>query len=168
MSASSIHLKLDGIDGESTSVQHKDEIEVDSWSWGLSNAGAPAAGGGGGSGAGVGAGKPAFSDLTFTHHVDRSSPQLCRHCATGRHIKLGTLFVARPGAGTQDYLTIKLRDVRVTSVTLADVESDAQPPVESVTLAFAKVEYAYRPQKPNGSLGPAVEFKFDLTTNRTF
>ena len=162
MSASSIHLKLDGIDGESTSIQHKDEIEVDSWSWGLSNPGAAAGGGG------SGAGKPAFSDLTFTHYVDRASPQLCKLCATGKLIKLGTLFVARPGAGTQDYLTVKLRDVRVTSVTLADVESDAQPPVESVTLAFAKVEYAYRPQKPNGSLGPAVEFKFDLTTNKTF
>jgi type VI secretion system secreted protein Hcp len=164
MSASSIHLKLDGIDGESTSDQHKDEIEVDGWNWGLSNVGAPV----GGSGGASSVLKPVFSDLTFTHHVDRASPPLFMHCATGKPIKLATLYVARQGTGTQDYLTIKLRGVRVSSVTLADVESDAQPPVESVTLAFTKVEYAYKPQKPNGSLGPAVEFKFDVAANKVF
>ena len=160
MSASTIHLKLDGIDGESNSTQHKDEIDVESWSWGVSHAGAPAAGGG------AAAGKPVFSDLTFTHRADRASPPLWKACASGKHIKNGTLSVAHAGAGTQDYLVIKLREVRVTSVTLADVESDAQPPVESVTLSFTKVEYAYRPQKPNGSLGPAVEFKFDIVANK--
>jgi type VI protein secretion system component Hcp len=37
---------------------------------------------------------------------------------TGRHIRDAVLSVARGGAGTQDYITIKLTDVIVTSVAL--------------------------------------------------
>ncbi len=35
-----------------------------------------------------------------------------------------------------------------------------------MTLSFAKFEYGYRPQKANGSLGVAVEFKFDIPANK--
>lgn len=160
MPSSDIHLKLDAIKGESTSQQHADEIDVESWSWGVTNAAAPATGGG------AGAGRAHFQDLTFTHRVDRASPALWKACATGKHVKDGTLSVAHGGPAQQDYLTIKLKDIVVTAVALADVANDAQVPLESVSLAFAKVEYAYRPQKPNGSLGPAEEFKFDLKANK--
>lgn len=71
-------------------------------------------------------------------------------------------------AGAQDYITIRLTDVIVTSVALADTAVDAQPPVETVGLGFAKVEGGYRPQKADGSLGAPVEFKFDLKKNRPF
>jgi len=160
--ASDIHLKLNGIKGESTVVQHKDEIEVQSWSWSVTG-GTPASGGGGG-----GAGRATFSGLQFMHNVDRASPELWKACATGRHIRDAVLSVARPSAGTQDYLVIKLTDVTVTSVAMSDGASDTFVPMESVGLAFAKVEYGYRPQNANGSLGAAVEFKFDLARGRVF
>jgi len=160
MPASDVHLKLNGIKGESTSVQHKDEIEVQSWSWGVT-------GGSTGPGGGGGAGRATFSGLHFTHNVDRASPELWKACATGRHIRDAVLSVARPSGGTQDYLTIKLTDVTVTSVTMSDGASDTFVPMESVGLAFAKVEYGYRPQNANGSLGTAVEFKFDLKTGKS-
>jgi type VI secretion system secreted protein Hcp len=35
-----------------------------------------------------------------------------------------------------------------------------------VSLAFAKVDFAYSPQKPDGSLDAAVHFKFDLKLNK--
>ncbi len=162
MSASDIHLKLNGIKGESTSVKHKDEIDVESWSWGVTG-GSAAPGGGGG-----GAGRARFTDLTFTHRVDRASPQLWKACATGQHIRDGVLSVARPGAGTLDYLVVKLSDVTVTSAMMSDSAADTLVPVESVSLAFVKVEYSYKPQNPNGSLGAAVEFNFDLVTNKVF
>ncbi len=166
MSVSDIHLKLNGIKGESTSVLHKDEIEVQSWTWGVDVAGAspsPALGRGGG-----GAGRARFTDLNFAHRVDRASPDLWKACATGRRIQDAFLSVARPGAVTQDYLTIKLSDVRVTSVAMSDTANDALVPLESVSLAFTKVEYSYKPQNPNGSLGTAVEFRFDLATGSVF
>ena len=37
-------LKIDGIDGDSTSVQHKGEIDVQSWSWGVIQAGSSSGG----------------------------------------------------------------------------------------------------------------------------
>jgi len=123
MSASDIHLKLDGIKGESTSVQHNDEIDVESWAWGLKG-GSAAPGGGGG-----GAGRATFPDLSFAHRVDRASPELWKACATGRRIRDAVLSVGRAGAGTQDYLVVKLRDVSVTSVALSDAASDALVPL---------------------------------------
>jgi hypothetical protein len=37
-----------------------------------------------------------------------------------------------------------------------------------VSFNFAKLEVEYKPQKADGSLGPAVEFRYDLKTNKTF
>jgi len=160
MSASDIHLKIDGIKGESTDARHRDEIVVESWTWGVAG-GQPAGGGG------SGVGKPSFSDLSFTHRVDRASPLLWRACASGRHLKDATLSVARGGAGAQDYLTIRLREVQVTAVALADSASDAAPPLETVSLSFSEVRYGYRAQKPNGALDAAIEFGHNRKTGRT-
>ena len=46
----------------------------------------------------------------------------------------------------------------------------AEPPAnrisENVTLAFAKVDLEYKPQKPDGSLDAGIHFKYDLKTNK--
>jgi type VI secretion system secreted protein Hcp len=160
MAANDIHIRIDGINGESTVSNHRDEIVVESWNWGIANA-APASTGGAGS-----AGRATFADFTFTHRADRASPLLWKACATGQVIRTATLSVSRPGPVAQDYMTIKFTEVRVTSVALADSASDTQPPIESVSLGYAKVDYQYRPQNANGSLGAAVAFKFDLLRNR--
>ena len=153
-----IHISLTGIKGESTFQRHKDEIAVESWNWGVS---APQPLGGS-----AAASKPAFAPLGFAHRVDLSSPPLWRHCVTGQHIQEGILSVARPMATAGDYIMLKLSDVLVTSVSLADASADTQPPLESVTLTFALFEYTYRPQLANGSFGPAVTLKFDIRQNR--
>lgn len=158
---SDIHIKVDGIKGESTQVSHRDEIEVESWSWAVTNP-VPAGGGSGGR-----SGKPQFADLVFTHRADRASPELWKACALGRSLASAVLTVSQSGGrAAQDYLTITLRDVRVTSVSLSDAADDSQRPAESVSLAYRKAEYHYRPQKADGSLGPAVKFGYDLKTNK--
>lgn len=162
MPQNDIHIKIDGIPGESTVQVHRDEIVVESWNWGVTN---PAPAGGAGAG-GAGAGRATFTDFTFTHRVDRASPLLWKACATGQMIRDAMLAVSRSGSAAQDYLTIKFTELRVTSVALADSAFDAQPPVESVSFSCAKVDYQYRPQNNNGSLGAAVAFKFDLARNR--
>ena len=35
-----------------------------------------------------------------------------------------------------------------------------------MTLAFAKVDVEYRPQKPDGSLAAGLHFKYDLKSNK--
>jgi type VI secretion system secreted protein Hcp len=154
--ADSIFIKIDGIKGESTHKDHKDEIEVLSWSWGVENTGGTGGGGGG-------AGKAAFEALTFTHLIDAASPALMKLCATGVHAKDAVLSMRRKGKGQQSFLVIKMQDVMVTSVML-DVDEDAG--VEAVELAFAKVEYVFTPQTPKGSAGTPVRFGFDLKTNK--
>ncbi len=154
--APDIFAKIGDIKGESLDDKHKDQIEVLSWSWGVTNA-APKGGGGGG------AGKASFRDLTFTHHIDKASPLLLKGCATGQHLKEATITHRKAGKGQQEFLIIKMNDVIITSVTDGDTEDSH---VETVSLAFAKVDLEYRPQKRDGSLDAGVHFKYDIKGNK--
>jgi len=158
--ASDIFAKLGDIKGESLDDKHKDEIELLSWSWGVTNAKAPLTGSGGGKG------KATFHDLSFTHKIDRASPLLLKGCATGQHLKEATITRRKAGKGQQEYLVIKMNDVVITSVAEEDGGGSSQ--VETVTLAFAKVDLEYRPQKSDGSLDAGIHFKYDIKANKEF
>ncbi len=157
--ASDIFAKLGDIKGESLDDKHKDEIEVLSYSWGVTNAGSMAFGGGGGEG------KASFHDLSFTHNVDKASPVLMQACATGVHIKEATITHRKSGKGQQEYLVVKMNDVIVTSVTHGGAAGGGDH-AESVSLAFAKVNVEYKPQKPDGSLDAGIHFKYDLKAQK--
>ena len=155
--ASDIFAKIGDIKGESLDDKHKDEIEVLSWSWGVTNSGASAHGGGGGEG------KASFHDLSFTHKIDKASPVLMKACATGVHIKEATITHRKAGKGQQEFLIFKMNDVIVTSVQDGDSGDDR---TESVSIAFAKIDLEYRPQKRDGSLDAGIHFKYDIKGNK--
>ena len=157
--ASDIFAKIGDIKGESLDSKHKDEIEVLSWSWGVTN---PAKVGG--SGGGGGTGKASFRDLSFTHKLDKASPLLLKGCATGQHLKEATITHRKAGKGQQEFLIIKMDDVLVTAVT--EDGSDEGGRLETVSLAFAKVDLEYRPQKSDGSLDAGIHFKYDIKANK--
>jgi type VI secretion system secreted protein Hcp len=153
-------LKLDGIKGESTDDKHKDEIDVLSWSWGLSQTGTLAFGGGGG------ASKVQFQDFHFTSSISKASPLLFLGCATGEHIKEATITARKAGEKQQDFLIIKMNDVLITSYqTGGSSQSDALP-TDQFSLNFAKIEYSYIPQKPDGGLASPVGGGWDLKLNK--
>ena len=154
--AADIFAKLGDIKGESQDNKHKDEIEVLSWSWGVTNSVAVA-------GSGAGAGKANFHDLSFTHKIDKASPVLMQACATGVHLKEATITHRKAGKGQQEFLVIKMNDVIVTALGDADSEDES---MESVSLAFAKIDVEYRPRKSDGSLDAGIHFKYDLKTNK--
>ena len=155
----SIFARIGTIKGESQDAKHKDQIDVLSWAWGVSQSGTLSQGGGGG------AGKASFHDFVFTHHVDKASPLLMKACATGEHVKDATITVRKAGAGQVDYLLVTMTDVLVTSVsTMVSAEGDTT--IESVLLAFAKVDLEYKPQKPNGSLDAGIHFTYDLKAQK--
>ena len=156
--ASDIFAKIGDIKGESPDAKHKGEIEVLSFSWGVTNAANIGAGGG------AGAGRATFNDLSFTHTIDKASPKLLEACATGAHLKEGTITRRKAGKGQEEYLIIKMNDIIVTSVSLGDSSGGAGS--ENVSLAFAKVDLEYRPQNPNGTLEPGIHFKFDIKANK--
>lgn len=157
--ASDIFAKLGDIKGESLDSKHKDEIEVLSYSWGVSNTGSMAHGSGGGEG------KATFHDLSFVHKIDKSSPNLLLACATGTHLKEATITHRKAGKEQHEYLIVKLNDVIITGVTHGG-SGDGHS--ENVSLSFAKVDFQYKMQKPDGSLDAPVNFKYDLKANKTY
>jgi len=156
--ASDIFAKLGDIKGESLDDKHKDEIEVLSFSWGVTNTAAMSAG------AGAGTGKATFQDLSIVHQVDKASPLLLKACATGMHLKDATLTHRKAGKGQQEYFVVKLNDVIITGVTHGG--AGGQPISESITLAFAKIDLEYKPQKADGSLDAGIHFKYDIKGNK--
>ena len=156
--ASDIFAKIGDIKGESADDKHKDEIEVLSFSWGVANTATIGAGGG------AGAGRATFHDLSFTHTIDKASPRLLQACATGSHLPEATITHRKAGKGQQEFLVIKMNDIIITGVSLGD--SSGGGTSENVTLAFAKIDLEYRPQRPDGSLDPGVHFKFDIKANK--
>ena len=152
-----VFLKLADVKGESKDDKHKDEIEVLSWSWGISNPVDARAG------AGKGAGKANFHDLNFMHSVDKASAVLMTKCATGEHIKEGTLVSRKAGKGQQEYLIVKLKEVFVSSV---QPSGSSEHPMESVSLVFGHIDLEYKPQKDDGSLDAGVHFIYDLLKNK--
>ena len=153
-------LKLDGIDGESTDDKHKGEIDVDSWSFGASNAGSFSSGGGGGSG------KVVLQDLHFVKKVDKASPKLFTSCCTGEHLKTATLVCRKAGKDQQEFLTIKLSPVIVSSFQSGGSAGSDVIPMDQIALNYGKIEYKYKEQKPDGSLGGEVVGGWDVTTNK--
>ena len=158
--ASDYLLEIDGIKGESNDSKHPGTIEVDSFSWGVTNVGSHGAGGGGG------AGKVTFQDLHFSTSVNKSSPLLMLACATGQHIKKAVLFVRKQGGDQQEYYTITLEDLLVSSYSPGGHSGSHAVPVEQVSLNFAKIKFEYKPQKPDGGLDSAVSAGYDLKANK--
>jgi type VI secretion system secreted protein Hcp len=152
-------LKLDGVPGESTAVQHKDEIDLLAFSWAETQA-TPAPGGGGS------AGKVEFSSLHATAHSSKASPLLLLACANGKHIKEALLTAAsrKKKGKTQDFLVIKLVDVLVSAYSISG-EQDSFP-VDHFDLSFSKIEMEYTPTNPDGSPDAPVKAGWDLKTNK--
>jgi type VI secretion system secreted protein Hcp len=116
-----------------------------------------------GYGSGGGEGKATFHDLSFVHMVDKASPVLMTKCATGEHIKEGTLISRKAGKGQQEYLIIKMSDILVTSV---QPSGSSEHPMESVSMQFAKVDLEYKPQKPDGTLDAPTKTGWNLKENK--
>jgi type VI secretion system secreted protein Hcp len=152
-------LKLGDLKGESLVKGFEDQIQVLAWSWGMSQTGTTHHGSGGG------AGKVNVQDMSFTHHVDSSSPALILACCKGTHYPEGTLVMRKAGGDPLPYLTIKLTDIIVTSV--SDGGSGGEDmQTQNVTLNFAAFEVSYQPQDNQGKKkGGAITVKYDIAKN---
>ena len=157
--ASDYLLEIDGIKGESADQKHKDTITIESFGWGATQGATRSSGGGGG------AGKVTFQDFHFVKATDKSSPALLQAVASGRHIKKATLFVRKSGGDQQEYLKVTLEDCLVSSFKAAP-QAPGVGQTESISLNFTKIEYDYRPQLPDGSLGGAVHGGWDVKINK--
>jgi len=156
--AADMFLKLEGVPGESQDDKHKGEIEIDSFSWGATQESTL------GRGTGGGAGKVNFDSLNFTKKMDKASPILMLHCASGKHIPSATLTARKAGEQQLEYLKIKMTDVMVSRVHF-NANGGGGIPSENLSLSFAKVETEYTPQSQKGTGEGAVKFGWDLSKN---
>lgn len=149
-------LKIDGIPGESQDQQHKGEMELESFSWGETHSvAAPAA---------TAAGKVHIKDFQVMKRMDKASPLLMLAVASGQHFKSAVLTARKPGQPPQEYLTITLGDLMVSSYQTEASAGDPVP-VDQVSFSFGRIEIAYRPQRPDGTLDAPVNAGWDVTAD---
>ena len=151
------YLFVDGVDGPSTS--RTNHIDILSFSWGVSQT---AVYGAGASGKEAKAGRTDFNNLTIMKVLDKTTPLLTDHCASGNILSKVYILYDKPvGDKQQAYYRIWLKDALITSV---QNSGSNENPSESVSFAYQGVEVAYAPEKDDGSLDAAIRKGYNLET----
>jgi type VI secretion system secreted protein Hcp len=143
--ATSLFLKLDGIPGDSLSVKHAGEIEINSMQWGVKASS-----------------EPTFPDITVTKSLDIASPKLLSAAAAGKVIPTGVITAEKGtgGAATFDFAKLTLTNVLVTGVTQS-VQSGGSF-AERITLKFSRAKFTVIPQNADGSPGTPITFCWNV------
>ena len=154
---SNIHLKLDGIEGESGDL--KGTIDILSWSLGADNPANSATGGGGG------LGKVNISELNVQMLPDQASSALFQKCCDGMPIKNAELTQHKQGAGDEPLLFLK---IKMTNATVSSINwsGSSEYPTQSVSLNFKTITFEYTKQEDTGSGGASAEFGWDVAANK--
>lgn len=160
MAAVDYFLKIDGIEGESADSKHKGEIDIQSFSWGATQSGTFVGGGGGG------AGKVAMQDFHFVMQVNKASPKLMLACANGEHIPKAVMICRKAGKEQQEYMKWTFTDVLVSSYQTGGSGQSDIVPMDQISLNYSKVEFEYKEQKADGTLGGTVKAGWDLKQNK--
>jgi len=155
--ASDYLLEIDGVKGEAKDGKLKDCIEVDSFSWGASNPSSFGQGGGGGTG------KVSLQDVHFTKSTDKASPELFFRCANGEHLTKATLHVRKAGKQQQEFYTITLDTLVVSSFQSGGHTGGGI--TESFSLGFAKLSFEYKEQSDQGTTLSSVKRGWDQQKN---
>ena len=143
-------LKIDGIDGESTNTNYPGFIEIKEFSWGLTNSaaalfvGAPTV-------------KPSLQDFHFAADTSKASPKLFQACATGQLFPSALLVAVRtPVEGDQqEFMKLTLKGPMISSYQTGNQAQD-DAPTDTFSLNYTAIEFVYKPQNSDGSLGDGV------------
>lgn len=156
-------LKLGDIQGESTDIKHKGEIDILSFSQSFINTVSIGSAGGG-----AGAGKVQCGAVTMMKNIDASSPFLLKGVATGQHFPDATITFRSAAAGknTTDYYVIKMQDVFVTELSQTD-SADPDRIFEKLVLNARSFDFKYTPLTIKGTAGTPVSFKWDCAANKS-
>nr|WP_307720812.1 type VI secretion system tube protein Hcp [Pseudoduganella lutea] len=110
------------------------------------------------------AGKASFQDLSFTKYVDSATNALMTALAKGTHVTKAELLVRKSGEGQQDYISIAMEEVIVTSISTGGSGGEDRL-TENVTLNFAKVNFGYKPQTDKGGVTAYMPFVWNIAGN---
>ena len=158
--ANAVFLKLEGIDGEATDSEHAGEIDVNSWTWGMMQTGSAH------QGQGTTAGRVEIIDLSIQKFMDKSSPNLVKHCCLGKPIDKAVLTVQRAGEKKVKVLQLEMEHVTITSYQPSGAgEAGSEIPMENLGLKFKKFNFKYTPQKKDGTADAEIEQLWNVETN---
>lgn len=151
------YLYVNGVEGPSTSKLN--HIDILGFDWGVRQT---AVYGKGASGKEAKAGRADFTSLNVMKVLDKTTPLLVNHCATGDILKEVYVVLGKPTADKQeDYFRVYLKDALITAVNLS---GNSDQPMESISFAFQGIEVAYKAEKDDGQLDAAMRKGYDLST----
>jgi len=161
MAQSDIHLKLDGIEGESQHANHKNEIDILKVKKmaGVTQVGTSALGGG------AGAGKAQVDDFELVARHGKHSPKAFVAAATGKHIGSGTLSLSKAGGSQEDYSIYDFPDGLILSHFHTEQDEDGEM-VDHMHLNYPNVKHKYKEQGADGSMGGVVQGAYDVKQNK--
>jgi type VI secretion system secreted protein Hcp len=136
-----ILLDIPDIKGQSLLKGFEDKIEVLSFSHGVAMqvTASPSA-------SERTSGKPNHQDMTISKYVDLSSCPVIAACNASTNLKTVTLTVGRNDSGAVlPYMIVTMDNVIVSSVSYSSGGGDR--PVETVTLNYTKITWAFTEQK---------------------
>jgi type VI secretion system secreted protein Hcp len=96
--------------------------------------------------------------------MSKASPKLFLACATGQHIKWAYMTGVRGGEASLNFLKWTLSDVLISSYQTGGASESL--PMESMSMAFAKIEVEYTVQNSDGRAGEIVKAGWDLRLNQ--
>ena len=152
------------ITGESTDSKHTGEVQVLSWSHSFNQPTKATR-----SSAGGGTVEQAnHADFSFSKYLDASSDDLLKYCWNGKQIGKATLTCYRSDGVNDDailYLQVEMDDVIVSNFSIGGGAGDL--PTENISLAYGKVIYTYKAQKPDtGDAGGVQPVTHDLIAQK--
>ena len=144
------YLKIEGVDGESLSSQHENEMEVFEISWGVEQVRSSQ------SRRGRTRARPEMEPVVVQKHIDAASAYLAQACHSGRVFDEVTLSVIKDIGGAHlDYLVIKMENATISSYDLSSGfdPSEAGQVSEEITMDYERLTYTYTQQQPSGAAG---------------
>jgi type VI secretion system secreted protein Hcp len=153
-----IFLSIDGIPGDSTDAQHKNQISIESFAF-LAKRPATRT---------VGAVR--FSALRLDKVYDVSSPRILSAATSGRHLKSATVtFSTGSDPGGTNVLTYKLSDVAVSSYEQGGANPDTKALgslEEEIGLSPARVQVTEKTFNADGNPGPVVTSSWQVPKSK--
>lgn len=122
------YIKFDGVDGEATDADHKDEIDVLAWSWGVQRT----------------RGDVVLGDVVVVRELDKSSTKLVEGVQSGGSVGDITL---RTEVG-REYLVIHMEEAIVSSYQIKTSSDDR--PTEEVSFYYNKISWTYQSTGADG------------------
>jgi type VI secretion system secreted protein Hcp len=153
-----IFLAIDGIPGDSSDAQHKNQIAIESFAFLAKRPSTRTAG------------AVRFSGLRLDKVYDVSSPRILSAATSGRHLKNATVtFSTGSDAGSTNVLTYKLSDVAVSSYEQGGANPDTKALgslEEEIGLSPARVQVTEKTFSSNGSPGPVVTSSWQVPKSK--